>query len=158
MSHTLASASQPGALAHWQAGGPPDRPIHRLGGWQATWTLWLAVPFARAAANGSAQQGAPFFGHSQNRVIDGLEPLLQLEAVGIQRWFPIISDRTPDGQTVATNRFGILIGSSFQASFNGTHPTDLFLEFFLGMPISFRDRFGSFSQIVKMTELVGSLW
>lgn len=45
--------------------------------------LPLSVRLAQAAAIGSIRQGAPFFRDPPDRVVDGPQPLLQLESVGI---------------------------------------------------------------------------
>ena len=80
-----------------------------------------------------------------------MQPLFQLEPVGIQGWVPIIGERAPDRQAIPTHRFGFFIAVPLECSFNGTHPAHVFLEYFLGMPIGVGDRASGFPQVMKMT-------
>jgi len=80
-----------------------------------------------------------------NRVGDTLQALFELQSIGIQRWSPIIGQRTPDCQTIRTYRFSLFIRASLQRSLDGTYSTDLFLQFFFGVPVCISNRFGGFS-------------
>ncbi len=76
------------------------------------------------------------------------------QSTKLQWRFAIVCERRADCQTVASHRLGFLILTRADAPFNLTHATGVFLEFSLGMPISFNDRFGSFFEIVELTQLV----
>ena len=52
------------------------------------------------------------------------------------------------------HRLRFLIGSCFPLPLQRTHPAHVLLEFFLGMQVSCGDRFGRFTEVVEMTQLV----
>src|SRR5512142_303166 len=142
------------AVRRWRAGGRPDGPRRKLAGEAATAALSPLILLARVAGGRRVRQEAPFFRDPADRSVDGLEALLQLESVGIQRRMPVIGERASDCQAVAMRRLRFLIGPCFQLPLQRTHPTHVLLELFLGMQVSRGNRFGRFAQVVEMTELM----
>ena len=50
--------------------------------------------------------------------------------------------------------FGLFIGARLQCSFDGTNPTHLFFEFFLGMSISFSHGLRCFAEVMEVAQLM----
>ena len=82
---------------------------------------------------------------------------MELKSRGVQGWPSIIRQRTAHGRTVAPDDFGFRAMPSFEAPFDGTDPTDMFFQFFLGMAVGFINRLSGLTEIMKVTELVGHL-
>jgi hypothetical protein len=82
---------------------------------------------------------------------------VEFEARGFQRRSAIIREGTPHGRTVTPDDRGGRVVPPFETPFDGTHPADPLLEFFLRMPVRLVDRFRSFIQVMAVTELVRHL-
>src|SRR5215469_7317834 len=79
---------------------------------------------------------------------------MQTQSSRIQRRLPIVGEGTTHSQAVSANDFGLFIVALLQCSFDGTNPTHLFFEFFLGMPISFSHRFRRLAEVMEVTQLM----
>src|ERR1700726_2578056 len=66
----------------------------------------------------------------------------------------IIGERTAHRQTVAMDGLGLAVLQLFEPPLDGAHPTHLLLELGFGMPVRLKDRFGRFTQIMELTELM----
>jgi hypothetical protein len=82
---------------------------------------------------------------------------VEFEARGFQRWPSIVREGTPHSRTVTTDDCGFRVVSSFETPFDGAHPADPLLEFFLRMPVRLVDGFRGFLEIMDVTELVRHL-
>jgi hypothetical protein len=76
------------------------------------------------------------------------------EAREMERWFALIRQGAPDCQAVASNRGCFLILARHHTPLDLTHASRILFEFGLGMVIGLSDGFGSFFEIVELTQLV----
>ena len=83
-----------------------------------------------------------------------MQPVMQTESRCIQRRMPIIGEGAAYRQAIAANNFSLFIAAPLQCSFDGTNPTHLFFEFFLGMPIGLSHRFRRFAEVMEVAQLM----
>ena len=82
---------------------------------------------------------------------------MEFEARGFQRRPAIVREGTPHGRTVTPDDRGCRVVPPFEIPFDGAHPANPLLEFFLRMPVRLVEGFRSFMQVMEVTELVRHL-
>jgi hypothetical protein len=70
---------------------------------------------------------------------------VELEPRGCQRRPPVVGDRTARRQTVAADRFGLMVVASFELALYGSYAPNVLLELLFGVAVGFVDLFGRFS-------------
>jgi hypothetical protein len=86
--------------------------------------------------------------------VDGLEPVVQAQAAGAQRWPAVVGQRPAHRQAIAADGGRFRVVARFECPLQGAHAARMLLELLLGVAIRLEDRLGRLAQVMELAQLM----